>query len=1058
LFHILTSGFLPVLAVLCLAGTALCGESAAIAPADDFRPETWFHFVGANVSREGIAADLAAISAAGFSGVQFFHGRQTPPWPGVKEPTLCLSERWDGLVAFFAQETERRHLAFAMQNCPGWAMAGGPWIAPANAMRVLTASRTDFSGGAVEIDLARGPEPCDGAYPRWTDDRERNLDYRDLAVVVFPAPVADVPEAIPSDAPRGKLELAPGRHVVDYAFPAPHVLRTMNFNYNGWENLARCYDPDCSLRLEAKTAAGVWRKVLEAKLPAVNWQDWLGDGIDFALDETVAVGVRLTIENRDALSLLSAPAFYSGARKENWRGESGRSLKALIRRTDPGQDPAAFVRASIVRVFPGGTALRTRLPPGKWIALRIGHQNAMRRNGPAPAGATGWECDKLSRRGAEIHFENYVGRLLANGAVAGKLDTLLMDSWECNAQTWTDGLDETFRARLGYDLWRHAPALFGFVVDSPGETARFLTDWRRLLSDLVTENFYGRMGELAHEKGLKFQFETAFADVLPGDIMEYVKHADVPMCEYWYPARPEREGSPFFKPIKPTVSAARMYGKRRIAAEAFTSFDLTWTERLCDFRFVANRAAAEGVTRPVFHTYTHNPIPDSLPPGPAFDGGIGSPFMRKQTWWRFMPEFTRYLARLGEMLERGEPISDVLWFIGDEVDHRPPEIAAGFPAGYKYDYVNPDALLNRITVRGGRFFTQEGLSYSAMWVPSGRRMRAAVAERLAEFAESGAKIFFGEFPAESATLADGERETKKLTAALARLKVAARVADDLAAELKRLAPPDLLGNGVFWSHRRDDAKDFYFIAAADPAGGAVSVSSRLGGPCEIWDPVTGKRRPPDLTAVRDGRTEAAFVLPPSGAVFLVFPKNGEVLDAVAAAPVAVEDLSAGWTLAINGRTFRLDALRAWRELPAADEATHAFSGTATYSRLFGWAGTEKVTLDFGAVDSCLAVRVNDVEIARLWCPPYVVEIPAGVLRKGENILRAEVCDTWHNRLVYDAAQPEEKRKTWILPGPKVPKAGDALLPSGLRGPVKLVRTCKSKVGRQSEAVASCFAL
>jgi hypothetical protein len=37
-------------------------------------PETWFHFIGGNVSKEGITADLEAIAAAGLSGIQLFYG------------------------------------------------------------------------------------------------------------------------------------------------------------------------------------------------------------------------------------------------------------------------------------------------------------------------------------------------------------------------------------------------------------------------------------------------------------------------------------------------------------------------------------------------------------------------------------------------------------------------------------------------------------------------------------------------------------------------------------------------------------------------------------------------------------------------------------------------------------------------------------------------------------------------------------------------------------------------------------------------------------------------
>ena len=49
------------------------------------RPETWFHIIGGNASKEGSAADIAAIAEAGIGGIQFFHGgwEKDEPWPGV---------------------------------------------------------------------------------------------------------------------------------------------------------------------------------------------------------------------------------------------------------------------------------------------------------------------------------------------------------------------------------------------------------------------------------------------------------------------------------------------------------------------------------------------------------------------------------------------------------------------------------------------------------------------------------------------------------------------------------------------------------------------------------------------------------------------------------------------------------------------------------------------------------------------------------------------------------------------------------------------------------------
>ena len=173
-------------------------------------------------------------------------------------------------------------------------------------------------------------------------------------------------------------------------------------------------------------------------------------------------------------------------------------------------------------------------PSGEWVVLRVGHVNTGAKNGPAPAEGTGFECDKLSEKGADAQFAGYVGRLTAkNGSLYKKLDSMLMDSWECRRQTWTEGFDKEFLKRCGYDVFTYMPALFGYVVDSPETTTRFLCDWRGLISDCIANRFYGRMAKLAHQQGLQIQFETSFGDVVPGDIMEYYKHADIPMCEFW---------------------------------------------------------------------------------------------------------------------------------------------------------------------------------------------------------------------------------------------------------------------------------------------------------------------------------------------------------------------------------------------------------------------------------------------------------------------------------------------------------------------------------------------
>lgn len=159
----------------------LLDESTFKNPDKGYYPETWFHFIGGNISKEGITADLEAISAAGISGIQLFHGQFGGAWPGVSPQIKCLSESWEEHIRWTAKECKRLNLNFTMQNCPGWSYAGGPWIKPENSMRHLVYSRTDIEEGSrKKIQLTKPQE-----------SEEEWRDYEDLFVVVFPTPEDD---------------------------------------------------------------------------------------------------------------------------------------------------------------------------------------------------------------------------------------------------------------------------------------------------------------------------------------------------------------------------------------------------------------------------------------------------------------------------------------------------------------------------------------------------------------------------------------------------------------------------------------------------------------------------------------------------------------------------------------------------------------------------------------------------------------------------------------------------------------------------------------------------
>ena len=1028
-----------------------------------FYPETWFHFIGGNVSYEGITADLEAIAQAGISGVHFFHGQQGGKWPATGEDIECMSEKWEDAVKFVAEESKRLGLRFTVQNCPGWAMSGGPWIKPENAMRILVSSSQVVNGSEkVAASLAQ-PQPSG----------EEWRDYRDIAVLAFPTPAGGAvacptPNKVVGSgsydwqrpvAKNQNITLSPAldkTNWVELTYDKPTVIRTLQLSSVQGFNHNMCYDPDVTIRLYAYMADGNRVKVLDAPMPQSNWQD----GATMSLACQVAEGAvkyRVEIDNQYNMNV-SRINLLSMAMKNSWESEAGWTLRSLERTGDDLMQPTeAYLKSDqildVSQYMSSDGKFEWQAPSaGDWTILRLGHVNAGRKNKPAPPSGTGWECDKLSTEGPEAHFEGYVGMLSEGVLKDGLLGGLLLDSWECNTQTWTVKMEQEFERVTGYELREWLPAVIGYVIDDPETTSRFLLDWRTTIGDLYANKFYRRMAELGHEKGLSVMYETAAGDVFPADILEYFKYADVPMCEFWHPFSNGYVGDLNFKPIKPTASAARIYGKPRVNAESFTSFNLTWDEHWQMLKEVADFNAVEGVTHNVFHTYTHNPQIDYLKPGTSFGAKIGTPFLRGQTWWQYMPEFTTYLARSSYMLERGRAVSDVLWYLGDEINHKPSQ-KYPFPEGYRFDYCNPDVLLNRLSVKDGRLVTPEGYSYSMMWIPDNKRMLPETLEKLYELIKQGA-VVVASAPKGLATLRGDKATEKRFAKAVSaiwgkaqkggvtRIGSGAILSDvELSDAIEMLGMKPNVKGDVRWIHRNVEGADIYFVTPQLEHSFDGQVLFRAKGNVEIWDPVTGSHSSVD-SCLEGEYTVVDIKLPQSGSCFVVIHDGEKLPVAKQYVESATKPIDGEWTLSFPegwglSSDVKVELLKAWKDLDIPAE-TKAFSGSAKYSKKFvadkSVKASDRVMLDLGKVDMIAAVKLNGKSLGTLWCAPYMIDITEALV-DGENELEVVVTSTWFNRLVYDAALPEAERKTWTVAGPS---ANNKLRETGLMGPVRLV--------------------
>ncbi len=314
------------------------------------------------------------------------------------------------------------------------------------------------------------------------------------------------------------------------------------------------------------------------------------------------------------------------------------------------------------------------VPAGKWTILRFGHTSTGAENAPAPASGRGLECDKLSPEGIEAHFAGMMAKLIADvGPAAGKaLVATHIDSWENGSQNWTARMREEFRARRGYDLLPlpagdHRPGRGqprGSRSGSSGTCGRRWTTW----SSRTTP---GAWPSWPTQRGLRLSIEAYGG---PCDDVTYAGRADEPMGEFWI-------GGGAWETLQEMASAAHVYGKPILGAEAFTAADREkWRSIRRSIKALGDRAFCEGINRFVFHRYAMQPWRDDRP-GMTM-GPWGLHYERTQTWWELAGPWHEYLARCQYLLRQGLFVADICYL---QPEASPQEFRGHEREGYDCD-------------------------------------------------------------------------------------------------------------------------------------------------------------------------------------------------------------------------------------------------------------------------------------------------------------------------------------------------------------------------------------
>ena len=1090
-----------ILAVACSAQSGKKAEGSAMSyaelqegwtnPPQSARTRVWWHWMNGNITKDGIRKDLEWMHRVGLGGVHNFDAALGTPTV-VDKRLIYMDEGWQDAFRYAVGIADSLGLEFTIASAPGWSSTGGPWVEPKDAMKRLVWRSIE---GIGKIETAF-PEPFThtGAFLNGVSAGRGSgaqLDfYEDIAVIAVRQPdsrksVAELGAKVTSSGGDFTLEQLTNGDIADnvllprddkagfawiqYEFPEAVTIRSLTMVGAGGGGFG---GGPATTELESSNNGVDFTKVCDVRGGSVS-------EVTLDVPATSARFFRIKVANPRAMgggffgmpgggpaappagTLISECALYPYTKVHRFEDKAGFSSAANMTALPTAASEEAFPSADdvldITENYRDGI-LKWNAPEGRWKIYRFGYALTGKQNHPAPAEATGLEVDKLDPEAWTRYFRTYLdmykkasgGRMGAHG-----IQYVLTDSYEAECETWTPGMFSAFKERRGYDLTPWLPVLAGEVIGSPSESDAFLWDWRQTLGDLISDNYtllsriareeYGMLGRYteAHEAGRAFV----------GDGMDLKATAEVPMSAMWVLASwlPRTQDGDIDRSVysaddKESASVAHIYGQNIAAAESMTAWGngVAYSYHPGNLKAIADLELANGINRFVIHESAHQPD-DVHVPGMSL-GGIGQWFNRHDTWAEMAGVWADYMARSCYMLQAGHNVADILYYYGEDsnvttVFNRAPSI----PAGYQWDYLNPDGLLNHISYRKGKLVSSGGSEYKVIWMDRNMDyVSVPVLRKLAALAKAGAWIG-GVRPSRPASLSDDAAEFERLLADIydaGRSNVVETSSLQVFLNKAGIIRDVTIPADYRFLHRTLSDCDVYWINKPSVKEEDIRLSFRTTGRKPmLWHPDNGTVEALSYRIV-DDRTEVSLHLVPDDAVFVVFSGRGKAAEVLPGRSASVAmGLQGPWKVRFQeGRgapgEVHFERLASYSE--SADPGVKYFSGIATYSigfRVEAFSG--RACLNLGQVRDLAEVYVNGQYCGTAWKEPYIVDV-TDALVPGDNHLEVKVANVWCNRLIGDE-QPGAERIAWTDARSFGPE--DPLRPAGLLGPVRLVE-CK----------------